>query len=228
MLSCLLAGYAEDPGPFIFRGGTALARTHWLDYRLSEDLDLIAESPASDLAGWMRRLVEAAGKLAGVPLQLKFGQPNDGWSRSYVGWGNHSLVVDVNMDVRTHLPVERRLLDLPYDDLRGRDLTVSTVALPEILGNKWLMIEDRKEPRDLFDVWWAVSRGSVQFATIAAGHRAKYGFSPVRQILSTAEKRLRGAWEERLAHQLHDLPEFDLALAEVGEAYDRWEEAGEP
>ncbi len=82
ILACILAAYAEEPGPLIFRGGTALARAHWPDYRLSEDLDLITDSPTPDLEGWMTGRVARAGELAGARLLLRFGAPNDGWSRS--------------------------------------------------------------------------------------------------------------------------------------------------
>lgn len=226
ILACLLAAYAEEPGRFILRGGTALARTYWPDHRLSEDLDLITDAQTADLEEWMTGRVARARELAGTRLQLRFGRANQGWSRSYVDRADDSIVLDVNADERVGMPTESRRLNLPYEDLRGLDLAVETVALAEILGNKWFMIEDRNEPRDLFDVWWGVSRAGVRFAVIAAGHRAKFGYPPVRQVLSRAEVRLKGAWEERLAHQLREPPEFDLVLREVREAYDRWEEAG--
>ncbi|MGZ5307361.1 MAG: nucleotidyl transferase AbiEii/AbiGii toxin family protein, partial [Actinomycetota bacterium] len=103
-----------------------------------------------------------------------------------------------------------------------------TVALPEILGNKWYMVDDRSEPRDLFAVWWGLCREGNDFADLARGHLAKYGFRPVRQVLNEARKRLPGRWEERLAHQLRALPEFDQVLRQVAGRYEAWEEAGKP
>ncbi|MGZ8641922.1 MAG: nucleotidyl transferase AbiEii/AbiGii toxin family protein [Actinomycetota bacterium] len=49
VLACLLAAHAENPDPFVFRGGTALARVYWVDFRLSEDIDLIASEAVPDL-----------------------------------------------------------------------------------------------------------------------------------------------------------------------------------
>ena len=49
VLACLLAAHAENPDPFVFRGGTALARVYWVDFRLSEDIDLVAANGVPNL-----------------------------------------------------------------------------------------------------------------------------------------------------------------------------------
>jgi predicted nucleotidyltransferase component of viral defense system len=41
VLNHVLAAISADPAELIFRGGTALARVYWPDFRLSEDLDFI-------------------------------------------------------------------------------------------------------------------------------------------------------------------------------------------
>lgn len=43
VLNHMLAGISETFNELHFRGGTALARVYWPDFRISEDLDFIVE-----------------------------------------------------------------------------------------------------------------------------------------------------------------------------------------
>lgn len=155
-------------------------------------------------------------------MEPVYGPPKQAMSRSSVRWGSNQINVDINLFEKTNLPVERRPLLLPYEAFRDQPLTIPTVDLREILGNKWFMLEDRSEPRDLYDVWCAVVQRSVPFEDLALGYRAKYGHLPHRQFLSAAKKRLSDAWVQRLAHQIRDLPDLEHVIREVLDIYDSW------
>lgn len=58
-LLALISGQLADK--ILFIGGTALARTHLLDGRLSEDLDPIALAPRSDVARSLDKVPEYEG-----------------------------------------------------------------------------------------------------------------------------------------------------------------------
>jgi predicted nucleotidyltransferase component of viral defense system len=167
--------------------------------------------------------VESASSLASIDLALDVGPRKHGWSRSYVRSGEGELLIDVNFGERVYLPVEDHPLDLPYSDLRDRTRTIQCVSLAEILGNKWFMLADdeRKEPRDLYDVWAGLCRFDTPFDEVVHGHKAKYGFTPSEGQLKQAQ-RLKAVWESRLAHQLGDLPAFDEAYAAVRDKYEEW------
>jgi len=130
----------------------------------------------------------------------------------------------VKLGEQAYLPVEEGAVDLPYSDLRGGERRVPVVALPEILGNKWFMLgdDDRREPRDLDDVWAGLTRFGVPFSELARGHRAKYGFGPQDAQLTRA-LRLQPLWEMRLAHQLAELPGFEDAYAAVLQRLTEWQ-----
>src|SRR5437879_3042599 len=68
LISLLLADLSANyPESIVFFGGTALARTHLPDGRLSEDIDLIASTPRSPLAAELTRTLPRA-------VQRRFGR----------------------------------------------------------------------------------------------------------------------------------------------------------
>jgi predicted nucleotidyltransferase component of viral defense system len=218
VLNHILAHVSTNPGTLIFRGGTALARVYWPDFRLSEDLDFITPGSGEDIERIERMAARRAQDTTGIELSLDFGAPRSDRSRSIVGWttdwgSTGSLLIDVVRGEKPALPEEDRELNLPYSDLAA-DRVLPVLPLADILGSKWGMLDERDEPRDLFDVWFALTRALVPFEALALGYRARYRHDPIPASLTRAE-RLRQAWRERLAHQMKDLPDFDKVLGDV-------------
>jgi predicted nucleotidyltransferase component of viral defense system len=177
-LNHMIAALADVTSRLVFRGGTALARVYWPDFRLSEDLDFIAVASPEDLRVDLERAVALAADRTALDLSAETGKVRDGRLRSVVRWTRGTVLVDIGMGERPSLEDPERPLDLPYSDLVGTRRKIRVVALAELLGNKWFMLDEREEPRDLFDVWAAISRFGVPMAEIARGHQAKYGFHP--------------------------------------------------
>ena len=225
VLNHILAHVSTDPGTLIFRGGTALARVYWPDFRLSEDLDFITPGSGEDIEGIERRAVRRAQQTTSIELSLEFGAPRRNRSRSIVDWTTAwgsvgSLLLDVVRGEKPALPVEDGELNLPYSDISG-DHALPVLPLADILGSKWGMLDERDEPRDLFDVWFALTYAGVPFEALALGHRARYGYDPIPAFLTRAE-RLRRSWQERLARQMKDLPDFDEVLGDVRSIVEEW------
>ncbi len=230
ILNHVLAAVAGEPEGLIFRGGTALARVYWPDFRLSEDIDFITDASVEAIERVLTRAAQTAGEASGLALQLEFHPPRGGWSRSLIKWPDEppdrdrELIIDVNRNERAYLPVETERITLPYQDLSGLEAVIPTVALAEILGNKWFMIDDaeRREPRDLFDIWAGLCQFNVPFEEVRRGHKAKYGWFPQR-LQPERVRRLATAWEDRLAHQVGKLPSIDRVLHDVAAVFDAWE-----
>lgn len=228
VLNHLLAGFAHAPGGLVFRGGTALARVYWPDFRLSEDLDFLWPDPPPDPAPVFRNVVELAAATTGLDLTLDEGRWRDDRLGEVVRWTTPwdtggELVIDVVRHQRPALPVLDGTLRLPYSDLT--DARIPVLDLLEILANKWIMLDDRQEPRDLFDLWWAINHERISFGHIASAHRRTYGFPPQPASIERAE-RLGSRWGERLQHQIRDLPAFDDALTDVRAAFDGSRQSG--
>ena len=226
VLNHVLAHVSSRPGTLIFRGGTALARVYWPDFRLSEDLDFITPGSGEDIEDVERRAVRRARETTGIDLSLDFGAPRSDRSRSILNWTTDwgsagSLLIDVVRGEKPALPEEDRELNLPYSDLAD-DRALPVLPLADILGSKWGMLDERDEPRDLFDVWFALTQALVPFKALASGHRARYGFDPIPGFLMRTE-RLRHAWQERLGRQMRALPEFDVVLGDVKSIVDEWQ-----
>jgi len=217
----VLVAISEAFPELVFRGGTSLARVYWPDYRLSEDLDFTSSSPVDQLEGRLQSAIEVASKRTTLDLMLDFGASRNSWSRSVIRWADHELLLDVNSDVETALGSSRRPIDLPYRDLQEQEATVEVFALPEIMGNKWYMLNERREPRDLFDIWAGLARFGVPFDDLDRGHRARYRYPPSAGSLYNA-KSLEALWETRLAHQLADLPPFGTVYREVKREFQAW------
>jgi predicted nucleotidyltransferase component of viral defense system len=218
VLNHLLAALAEQARGVILRGGTALARIYWPDFRLSEDIDLIAEGSID--TEFLQGVVGIAIKTTGLPLRIEIGNFRDGRSRSLVRWGKSELLIDISANEHAFMPPVDGLLALPYRDLRSAPRRMLTMAHTEILGNKWFMLSDRREPRDLYDIWAGLQR-DVAFEEIAAGHQATYAFRPTSASLSSA-RALKPLWEGRLAHQIGNLPAFDEVHQAVSDAFESW------
>lgn len=155
---------------------------------------------------------EAGATTACVPRSR--GQP--------AGAPDGELLIDVVRHQQTALQPATLPLDLRYPDIEGNPgLTIPVLQLDEILANKWLMLDDRDEPRDLFDLWWAFARADARFDDIAVAHRAAFGYPPMSASIERAA-RLESGWRQRLEHQLHDLPPFREALDEVRRHFGAW------
>lgn len=221
VLNHVLVSISQSFSELVFRGETALARVYWPDFRLSEDLDFIAEDQVENLEAGLESSIADASNRMERSLKFQFGRPKGGWSRSTVESEYGELLIDINLNEKPNLPLEEESLNLPYSDLEdGAGIRCLSVA--EMLGNKWFMLDERREPRDLYDLWAAFTKFGIDFETVDRGHRAKYGYPPLRESLGVA-KQLRDKWESRLNHQLSNLPPLDDVVADVEAIFDSWE-----
>ncbi len=214
ILNHVLASIATGMPELVFRGGTALARVYWPDYRISEDLDFIVGARPVGLTEKLEKVIDRAATKMRMMLELQTIHQREGWHRWLVVSGAGRLQIDVNAGERAYLDVVTRPLTLPYSDLAEESRSIAVVDLHEILANKFFMLTDRDEPRDLFDLWWGLEREGVSFKEIARAHRAKYGHGPDPSARARVH-RLERLWNDRLAHQIGDLPPFGVVVAGV-------------
>lgn len=222
LISYLLAFLGEQFGDRIhFIGGTALARTHLPNGRLSEDIDLIAvdirRAVAEELDDALPRAVARThGRLT---LERHFSTVADTLPvtvRTVEG-------IAVNIQLlssrdRIVWPAERRLLEQRYSDAPTAELVVPT--LPAFAASKTATWADRSAPRDLWDLWALSQIGAIDetalhlFQKFGPTNRAPSG-----HIFESPPS--DAAWQTQLAGQTRLSVTAAEALAIVRDAWAR-------
>ena len=225
-----------------FKGGTALKRFYFADYRFSEDLDftLAIDSTLDEIRRGLEPVFAEARAATGALFRFarEDRHAHENSLTFYVAYegplpapaGGREVKVDVTVRERLVLPlVDRPVLRgyAEYADL-PEGATVRTYSLGEIAAEKVVALTDRarNEPRDLYDTWYLVSEAGVALADLVEAVELKWGFRgrtlrDVQEEFAAKEPRYRRLWTHRLASQMVALPEFDTVYRTVRRALRR-------
>ncbi|MGH9036003.1 MAG: nucleotidyl transferase AbiEii/AbiGii toxin family protein [Acidimicrobiia bacterium] len=225
LISHLLAAMAALEGAgLVFFGGTALARTHLPAFRLSEDVDLLAD-PREE---WHARL---EGHLPRA-LRRHFGPVSWDPAPSVVAYREAARLVAGDLSVRLQFvrldaeqarwPVERRPVEMRYADAPSAQLVVPT--RPAFAAMKALAWADRHAPRDLADLAALAALGAID-ASAAALVVDMAGWTPGVATFDRVPPSTRAEWSAALRHQMAVVPDPDDCLREVRDA---WVAVGKP
>lgn len=235
VLAWFLTGLAGHPlrELLAFKGGTALRRCWFEDYRFSEDLDFTLIQPiALDeiLAGFTEiyAAVEAAcGLRIAFDREDRHGHQNS--HTFYLRYqGPLPAANDVKIDITITevlcFPLQERPIHRIYDDFNDLPAgpTLKVYAIEEIVVEKLLALSDRarNEPRDLYDLWYLFGSADMRIAEMRneldakLAHRQRV-ITGMEQAIAAKEDRLRKLWTNRLSHQMSHLPPFDDVFREV-------------
>ena len=181
-LSYLLAGIAAKPElseTLIFKGGTALKKLYFGDYRFSEDLDFSAAGAPREqaLEEAIREAVQAATRLLSAhgPFQIETARyterdPHPGGQEAFIArvkfpWHPSPLCrikVEITHDEPVLLEAERRALIHGYEEelaasLRGYPLgEVVAEKMRALLQTRQKLLQrgwNRPRARDYYDLW---------------------------------------------------------------------------
>jgi len=235
VLAWFLTGLAGHPlrDKLAFKGGTALRRCWFDDYRFSEDLDFTLIRPIS-LEDILKGLNEIFATVeADSGLRIAFDREDrHGHQNSHTFYlsyqGPLPAVNDVKVDITINevlcFPLQDRPIQRTYD--RFDDLpegpTVRVYALEEIVVEKLLALSERarNEPRDLYDLWYLFGTTGLRIAELRSELDAKLALRQrsvkgMEQAIAAKEDRLRRLWTIRLAHQMSQLPPYDDVFREI-------------
>jgi hypothetical protein len=138
-----------------------------------------------------------------------------------------TVKVDITIREQLVFPLENRPVLRAYDEFAdlpdGR--VVQTYSLAEIMSEKVVALADRarNEPRDLYDLWYLISCGNTDLASLAAAVSSKLAFrnmpaGGLQEAILRKEPRLKALWSARLANQMAALPPFDQVFRELRRA----------
>ncbi len=232
-----LAAHPRLSKALAFKGGTALRRIHFGEYRFSEDLDfsLTEPLPVVDLFSDLREVFSSLYTNSGIQFgldetTLTTHVHTDTFYLTYRGPlpKSSSVKVDVSRDEIIVFPLEQKPVLRTYPEYV--DLPVDTApplqvyAFYEIVVEKTLAITDgaRREPRDLYDLWFIMNEKHVEYpGELVDGLNRKLASRPGRadDVLAPRLERalptLKKAWEQRLGAQVDMLPGFDECFRDV-------------
>jgi predicted nucleotidyltransferase component of viral defense system len=216
-----------------FKGGTALKRCYFSNYRFSEDLDftLRQELPFEEIRARLEHVYAAAQQQSGIPFVFERQDPRvrantHTFYLRYAGPlpGNNDVKVDITIKEVLSFPLEDRPVLRGYAEFADlpENKPILVYSLNEIAAEKTLALTDpaRNEPRDLYDLWYLTDNEEVHLDQIVPAICQKLEFRQkpcegLQVALARKEARLHALWNTRLAHQMATLPPFEQVFRET-------------
>lgn len=226
-IELILFYLAKDIGfkeKLIFRGGTALKKIYFSDYRFSEDLDFLVEDKES-FEDYVIKFVKIIEKInLEYPYNLKkHFEPASDRLQFFISYeiipeirAVKELKIDVLKDNYIPPTLSKRILfgyeEFKYEKVELRIYTLESVAVDKICR----ILDVDNEPRDLYDLWYLLKLG-LNAGIIKKGLNKKFGYDIYYPNLLSAigNEDYRQNWEIRLTKQIKDLPHYEFILKEL-------------
>ncbi len=240
-ISWFLIGLSRSPirNVLIFKGGTAIKKCYFENYRFSEDLDFtLAEAvPFETILTKLDTVYDEVQKSSGIIFRFsredrKKHQNSYTFYLAYEGPlpGTHTkeVKVDITINERIVIPIQDRKLLKGYDEYSDlpENEKLRAYALDEILVEKVVALTDfaRNEPRDLYDAWYLTSKEKMDLSTLILEIRSKLEFrnrtiETIAKEFMKKETRLKKLWQARLSNQMVALPHFDEVYRSVRRSF---------
>jgi predicted nucleotidyltransferase component of viral defense system len=214
----------------VFKGGTALKKAYFEDYRFSEDLDftLIDESVTNEqIKTEFNNLFDFIKEETNMDMRIdekKWTIHETGSPQFYIDYvsslqgnmGSRDLKIDITRGEILETEVEHRNIYRNYSDLE-EDFQIQCYSLAEVLIEKMTALMGRTEPRDLYDFWYLteVERLDVAEHTIPFHNKAKNKKQDPKKLMDkvlSKEIAFKRDWDRKLVSQIHDLPPYDTVF----------------
>jgi predicted nucleotidyltransferase component of viral defense system len=216
-----------------FKGGTALKRCYFGDYRFSEDLDFTLREPVSfeEIRARLERVYAAVQEQSGITFVFDREDPR-GHLNSHTFYLRYTgplprgsdVKVDITINEVLAFPLEERVILRGYEEFTDlpENRSLLLYSLGEIATEKTIALADsaRNEPRDLYDLWHLTTNEGIQIDHLIPAICRKLEFrrkacEGLQAAIARKEARLAALWEARLAHQMTSLPPFEEVFRAV-------------
>lgn len=225
----------------LFKGGTALRKIYFPDYRLSEDLDFTyhgkdykvedINNKVKSLIGWLKKEVRINLE---IQDEKEHQTGNYNFYLSYIGplggvGANKSIKVDIANDEKLcNDPIEK-VVHNEYSDL-NEDFKISSYTLEEIIAEKMRSLMQRTMPRDLYDIWYMfeVENKNIEDFIFDFQDKTKFKKLDSQKFTETVlrkEATFKAQWETSLQQQIKDIPNFDEVWRTLGKHWRKYNKA---
>lgn len=228
----------------VFKGGTALRKCYFREYRFSQDLDYTCrkELPPDRLETLLRNACRNAAHMSGISFELvEFrrlrevsGEEAFNARIEYRGPSNPTNPPRIQFDLTYYEdvvlpPQDLRILHFYTDSLRGA--RAWCYSLDEILAEKLRSIlQQRKRvprPRDFYDLWWVLKNKDCDRKAVRETFLRKCELKkePFKAVGDFFEKDLlarnASAWSASIGRQVKSVPAFASVVEELRAAVGR-------
>lgn len=208
----------------VFRGGTALKKVYFPEYRFSEDLDFVIDNK-KEINIYQEMIIQILQKISSdYPIKTdKRSMFKSDQLQLFITYdiipdirGVKELKVDILQDY--YIPKhERKGLLFSYPEFENNNLVLETYALESVVCDKIGRILDvDNEPRDLYDLWYLLKL-NLDINIIRKEFKNKYGYEIIipNLLREIVKDDYRQNWGNRLIHQMFDLPDFDIIIKDL-------------
>ncbi len=221
-----------------FKGGTALKKIYFPDYRYSEDLDFTLTKQLSNdqLLQMLNEVLAGLAKERGfqfVVPEEKIEKRADSLTAyiNFVGplqarLESRNIKVDFTLSEKLIFLIASKEIHSPYSDVVAR--TLLTYTLEEILIEKLCAIIGRTEPRDIYDVNYLFGINEIDFHRIPDAFREKAEFKNIdpgrlKESLNEKKDKYARMWEGRLKHQVKELPHLEETIRSLNRDFRKYD-----
>ncbi|MBU0694642.1 MAG: nucleotidyl transferase AbiEii/AbiGii toxin family protein [Candidatus Omnitrophica bacterium] len=227
LIELILFYFAKDDyfkERFVFRGGTALKKVYFPDYRFSEDLDFLVDDN-ENLREYEQRIDEFLAVInSKYPFQIdKRLELNEDRLQFFILYDIFTeikavkeLKVDILRD--SFIPSYQTIEILfGYQEFKKENLSLKTYRLETVVSDKISRILDvDNEPRDIYDLWYLLKL-ELNVVSIKTELKKRYGYDIYFHNLLTELTRevYRRNWRIRLEKQIPKLPRYEIITEEL-------------
>ena len=214
----------------VFKGGTALKKIYFPDYRYSEDLDftVVGEIAPDELIAGLREVLDGLAREQGFQFDLpesRIERRSESLTAyvSFVGplqarLGSRDVKIDFTLAEKLIFLIDERPILSAFSDQVER--SILSYSLEEIVTEKLCAVIGRTEPRDIYDLHFLLNRTEIDLHLIPAAFVEKScskGVDPSRlhDALEKKKPTLARMWEIRLRHQVKEPPHLEQVLREL-------------
>jgi uncharacterized protein len=213
----------------VFKGGTALKRCYFPEYRFSEDLDfsLFQDISLEGILSGLKDVYRQVRRESGIVFDFG-GQDRSRHQNCHTFYLTYDgplsasspkkVKVDITIKEKFVFPVNNQAVLRGYDEYEDiiEDGVIKVYSLNEICVEKLLALTDpaRNEPRDLYDFWYLVAHKHVDLSMLLPEIMMKLEFrarshTTLGENFDKKEARYCKLWEKRLGAQMTFLPSFN-------------------
>ena len=211
----------------VFKGGTALRKAYFQDWRYSEDLDFTVkhdmekEQLRQELDKWHQQVSLATQ----VQLTTKMIHKPDGYARvrtQFIGPLSYPSMIFMDLSFDEPLCLEPTLRNVLTAPFQPGEQKVLTYPLEELLAEKIRSLRERGKSRDYYDVWRLLEEHSTSLDLELLGvvlqkklsHKGLV-ITSIRDFLPQDRKVLKRYWEKDLGQQIMPLPSLDKVMEQL-------------